>query len=199
MDKVHIEGDRGSLSKDEVMDYVRQRPNVKVLGLWRLNLGVYNLSNPNKSNGWNNWLRRIGSEPVLYDSLMQSKSKEQIVLFLKNKGYFQAAVKDTMVVTDEKVCEVTYNVSAGPLYNIGNVAVNVQDDSLRALILSDTVRTLLHTGDAFDSNVLDLERERVTRHLNNNGYYQFNKDFIYYVADSTREHLVVDDSMIVLR
>lgn len=199
LDRVHIEGDRGTLSRDEIMDYVRQRPNVRVLGLWRLNLGIYNMSNPNKDNGWNNWLRRIGSEPVLYDSLMQKKSKEQIELYLKGKGYFQAKVKDTVAVTGDKRCEVTYDIAAGPLYNIGNIAVNVQDDSIRAIVLADTIHTLLHEGDPFDSNVQDLERDRIARLLNNNGYYKFNKDFIYYIADSTRERLVVDDSMLVLR
>lgn len=198
LDKVHIDGDRGELSRDELMDYVRQQPNVRLLGVWRLNLGIYNLSNPEKENGWNNWLRRIGSEPVIYDSLMQQKSKEQIELYLKSKGYFQARVADSMMVTGDKLCEVRYNVAAGPLYKIGRLATNVQDDTIKAIVLSDSSRTLLRTNDAFDSNIQDLERERITRTLNNNGFYQFNKDFIYYVADSTRERLVVDDSMLVL-
>lgn len=198
LDRVHIEGDRGTLDREELMDYVRQRPNVRLLGLWRVNLGVYNLSNPQKDNGWNNWLRRIGSEPVLYDSVMQEKSREQIELYLKSKGYFQATVKDTMMISGDKMCEVRYEVNAGPLYKIGNLSTNVQDDSIKNIILADTIHTLLKTGDAFDSNIQDMERDRITRTLNNNGYFQFNKDFIYYVADSTREHLVVDDSMLVL-
>lgn len=198
LDKVRIQGDKGRFSHDEVMDYVRQRPNVRVLGLWRLNLGLYNLSNPKKDNGWNNWLRRIGSEPVIYDEQLQKKSKEQIALFLKSKGYFRASVVDSVKITGEKTCEVYYIINAGPLYTIGNIALNVEDDSIRALVEADTVYTLLKRGDPFDSNVQDQERERVTRDLNNNGYYKFNKDYIYYIADSTRQRLVVDDSMLVL-
>ena len=44
----------------------------------------------------------------------------------------------------------------------------------------------------FDVNVLDSERQRITRLLQNKGYYKFNKDFLVYQADTTRNTYLVD-------
>mgnify|MGYP003299744412 FL=1 len=53
LNKVSITGDLGACNSDQLMDYVRQQPNVRVLGLWRVNLGLYNMSKP-KDNWFNN-------------------------------------------------------------------------------------------------------------------------------------------------
>ena len=44
LDRVHIEGDMGNVSSDELDGYVRQQPNTRFLHLWRVGLGVYSLS-----------------------------------------------------------------------------------------------------------------------------------------------------------
>ena len=180
------------------MDYVRQQPNVRIFGFWRLNLNIYNLSNPNRDNGWNNWLRRIGTEPVIHDSLLQVKSCEQISKYLETIGYYRNSVTDTMIVTGEKRCRVEYHVNVGDIYKIGNLSINIADDSIRPLIMEHQKESLLREGDAFNANTHDKERDRLARLLNDNGYYSFSKDFIYFHADSSRQHLLVDDSLIVL-
>ncbi|MDD2813451.1 MAG: outer membrane protein assembly factor, partial [Bacteroidales bacterium] len=53
------------LSNREMRNYIKQHPNRKIFVVARLYLGIYNLSNPEKNNGFNNWLRKIGEEPVV--------------------------------------------------------------------------------------------------------------------------------------
>ena len=198
LNKVKISGDYGHATNDAMLNYVRQRPNVRVLGFWRLNLDVYNLSKP-KDNRFNNWLRSIGSAPVIYDSLLQKRSREQLQMYLKSLGYFDAVVSDTMIVTGRKKCTVQYNVEANRLYRISDIGHFVADESIRDLVLADTVNSLLQAGDAFDSNVHDDERQRIARTMNENGYYNFTKDYIYFIADSSRRHYYVADSLIVMK
>lgn len=197
LNRVYINGDCGDVSHDDLMDYVRQQPNVRVLGFWRLKLGIYNLSGT-KDNGWNRWLRKIGSAPVVYDSTLMTRSREQLDLYMQSRGYFDVVVSDTMAVTDEKKCAVYYTLDAGEVYKISHLGYYVYDDSIRPLVMADTASSLLQVGDAFDSNVHDAERARITRNLNDNGYYHFGKDYIYFVADSSLAPHQIADSLILV-
>ncbi len=196
LDRIHISGDLGSSSSSELSDYVRQQPNARTFHLWRMSLGLYSLSGE-RPTGFNNWLRNIGSAPVLYNEDLTSRSSEQLRLFMISKGYYDCTVSDTMIVTKSKRCEVYYNVNAGRVYKIESLGFSAPDDAAGHLILNDTIHTLLHAGDPFDSNVHDEERERIARFMQNHGYYDFGKDYIYFVADSNGLDHAVRDSLIV--
>lgn len=62
-------------------------------------------------------------------------------------------------------------------------------------MLADSAHTLLHPGMRFDVNQLDAERQRITRYLQDHGYYRFNKDFITYQADTMLNTRKVDLTM----
>ena len=97
-----------------------------------------------------------------------------------------------------KRCNVQYRVKSGDLYRISSIAYSVPEGEVGQIIMSDTVHSLLKVGDAFDSNVHDAERARITRLMQEHGYYSFGKDFVYYVADSTREARMLADSIVVV-
>lgn len=50
LNKVTIEADNKSVDKSEAEDYLRQKPNRKLLGVWRLYLQIYNSVNPEKAS-----------------------------------------------------------------------------------------------------------------------------------------------------
>ncbi|MCQ2226681.1 MAG: BamA/TamA family outer membrane protein [Bacteroidales bacterium] len=197
LDKVEITGNIGKMDRAEMMEYVGQRPNVRVLGLWRLGLHVYNLAGE-RETGWNNWLRTIGSAPVIYDSLVTAKSSEQLKFYADSKGYFDSAVRDTLIRISDKKCIVRYIVDAGEVYRVARLGYYVADDSLRDIIMSDTAHCLIKSGAAFDSNVHDEERTRIVRKLQENGYFHFTKESIYFMADSASGRHLINDSLIVL-
>ncbi|MCK7534499.1 MAG: hypothetical protein MZV63_27520 [Marinilabiliales bacterium] len=55
-----------TVTKSAIKPYLRQQPNKKIFGA-RFHLGLYNLSNIEKSKWPHGWLRRIGEEPVVFD------------------------------------------------------------------------------------------------------------------------------------
>lgn len=79
LDKVYIAVvDSSGVSTNGLVNYLRQVPNHKVLGFWKLQLGVYNLSG--KSDGkFNRWLRKIGQEPAIYDPQLTDQSARNCV------------------------------------------------------------------------------------------------------------------------
>lgn len=195
---VELEGDYDDIfSTDDVRSHIQQLPNSRLLRVWPLSLNIYNLSGEKESR-WNNWLRRIGSAPVIYDEKPTKTTAEQLQLYLNSRGYFDAVVTDSMVVSGRKKCRVKYYVEPGQVYNIKTYARNIQDSAIGSL-LADSTRSLIRVGDPFDSNVHDEERDRISRVLQERGYYNFNKNNIYFVADSTGGEHLIADSMVMNR
>ncbi|MBS2212042.1 BamA/TamA family outer membrane protein [Carboxylicivirga mesophila] len=199
LNKVEVDNQAKDISNEEIKYYIRQKENVKILGFWRFHMGLYNLSGRDNSKGFNQWLRRIGEEPVLYDELLKEKSNEQISLFLKNKGYYNAQVSDTVVFYNNKKAKVRYTINAGDRYSINKLSYRIDDDSIRKYVYADTAKTVLKSGAPFDADLHDDERKRITQNMRNEGYYGFRKEYVYFLADSAIGNYRVNDSLIIVK
>lgn len=190
LNKVTVKVDNKNIKKEDIKTYVRQKENLKILGLMKFHLWVYNLSSVKKENGW---LKRIGEEPVIYEQIQSQRSKEQFQIYLKNKGYYDASIKDTLVYgSNEKKLNLIYNIEVGRPYLIRNYIYSLKDENLRGLIMEDSINQLLHSGDIFDLDILNSERQRIARNLHNAGFYKFTEEFISFTADSNLYNHQVD-------
>lgn len=183
------------VKKDDVAKYIRQRPNKKLLG-FDFYLWIYNLSNPAKDNRWNNWKRRIGEEPIVYDSLQTLKSVDAMSIYLRGQGFFNSGVNYRADTSGRRV-KVVYNIRQGTPYRLGKITHDYQDKFLEPIIRADSAKTLLHTGEIFNVDVLQAERQRITDYLKNQGYYNFSINNIGYVADSVSQNRTINLKMVV--
>ncbi len=182
---------------------IKQKPNRRIIGLFRFHLGIYNLfysSNVETSKHWyvravrnsKKWIKTtIGEEPVLLDSLATRKSVNQLNIYLHNKGYFNASVKDT-VHFKRKKAKVIYTIKTGTPYTIRNISRESKDTLINIFLQSEKNQSLLKSGENYDVEVLQKERDRFTKELKNKGYYFFNKEYIYYKIDSSLNSQQVD-------
>ncbi len=169
-----------NIDLDALKGYEKQRPNKTILGI-KFHLGLYNLSNINKKGWPNNWLRKIGEEPVVYDKFETLATEEQFRKYLESKGYYHAIVTDTVKIKKRKA-DVTYNIKLNKPYIIHRINYFFEDTSLRPLIMADTSQSLIHPGQIFDKDILQRERIRIEDYLRNRGYYKFSKEYIYFDA-----------------
>ena len=185
-----VKFDNNSINKEELKSQIRQKENLEILGFLKFHLGLYNLSSKKKEEGW---LKRIGEAPVIYDEYLMERSKEQLRLYLKNKGYYDAEVSEEVNPKEKRQkVNVTYSIETGIPYRIRNYTYNIKDESLRPLILADTAKQLIGAGSVFDVDVLNSERKRIVTRLNNFGYYKFTEDYISFLADSSMSHRQID-------
>ncbi len=185
-----IEAGDGQYDKRELNDFIKQKPNQKIL-FWRFYLSLYNLSDPDKENGFNNWLRQIGEPPVIYDEGLKERSSEQLSLYMRNKGFYQSEVSDTAIFQKRRV-SVHYRVTPNIPYRIREINYFFQDATLSGPVLADTASSLLKKQALFDVDVLQEERARIETLLRNQGYFNFSRDFIYYDVDSALQGYQVD-------
>ncbi len=169
----------------DLMSYLRQIPNHKVLGGLRLQLAFYNLSGKDSTNWFNKWVRRVGSAPEIYDESLTDASVKQLSTALSNMGYMNSTVKaDTLGNLSKKRMKVIYNVNFGEPHYVSSIKYNIPNDTLRELILSDSSLFLVKENSVFDRNVLDQERQAISERLRSKGYYAFNKEYITFTADT---------------
>ncbi len=157
----------------------------------RFHLWLHNIANPEK-DGWpHNWLRRIGEEPVIYDHFTTSRSVTQIEQYLRNKGYYNAHVEDT-VRTRNRRARVTYRIDPREPYHIASLNYIFEDKGLRDIILQDTINSLVKPGSIFDVDVLQNERIRIEDYLTGKGYFNFTREHVFFDADTTAGGMRVD-------
>jgi outer membrane protein assembly factor BamA len=184
-----VKVDNEQVDKKELDSYIKPKPNRQILGT-KFYLGLYNLSGK-KDNGWNRWLRKIGEAPVLYDAYETERNNKQLGLYIRNKGYHHAEVSDSVRLKKKKA-QVSYEIAAGIPYILRSINYHYEDTTLRSLLAPDSVNSLLKPGDPFDVDAMQAERTRIETYLRNRGYYNFNREYIYYEADSSLNNQQVD-------
>ncbi len=183
LNKIKVNADYNKFKREELKTHIRQKENLKILGVIKFHLGIYNLSSEKKEN---DWLKRIGEAPVLYDEFQTLRSKEQLLIYLKNKGYYNAFVSDSITIDqDKKKLNLTFDIQAGEPYRIRNYFYAIKDINLRSIILKDSVDQLLKSNDIFDLDVLNAERQRITRYLKDHGFFKFTEEYISFQADTS--------------
>lgn len=194
---VKIKSDNKDIKSYDIQPYIRQTPNTKLFDTFPLNLTLYSWSSPDTALWINRFLRKIGDKPVIYDSASTKASEVEIKKFMANKGYEEAKVTSE-VKYKKKKARVTYNVESGRPYTIRNFKFGVRDTAIKRLVIADSSKTYIKRGQNFDTDILELERARLTTLLRNNGYYEFDKQYVGVIADSTvGDHEV--DLLIIIR
>ncbi len=188
--RYRIEDTESKIPKDEYRNYVKQKPNKRVLG-WKFWLSLYNLSGKDKDSGLSRWLRNIGEPPVVYNEDLQANTVQQLEMFLFNRGYFDARINDTTLIHNRKV-SVIYRIEPGSPYYIRNINYFLEDATLSEYIMNDSVPFILKEGEQYNVENFRAENVRIEEILRNRGYYNFSRDFIYYQVDSTLGKREVD-------
>jgi hypothetical protein len=199
LDKVKIESDIPEYKSIELRPYVRQLPNYKMFGINKTMFQLYNLSGRDSTKRINRFLKKIGEEPVIFDSILVDKTNSEFKKLFVIKGYIDVDVSSDIIKKGSKVT-VVYHVKGNTPYRVGNYTSGIEDEKIRAELdeiqdnkasqripgeQTSTRTSLIKNDMLFDRSILEKERERVSKLLRNRGYYTFNKDYLYYNADST--------------
>jgi len=187
LDKITIKTDNKEIKQSDLMEYLRQTPNAAVFGAIfggvKMQLGVYNLAGKDSTKWLNRMLKRMGDEPVIYNSLLTSLSVQQLQRMVENRGFIKAKVKSDVVFKGKKA-SVHYDVRSDKPYRLRDYSVSLKNIPLTEIAV-DTARSLIRSNMLFDVDVFNAERERIATRFRQAGYYNFSKDFLTYTVDST--------------
>lgn len=191
LDEVRIVSDKKEVKPSMFNSYIRQNPNAKWFNMVKVPMRIYCVSGRDSSHWMNRFFRKIGDAPVIYDAGLARKSQEEIGKAVRNMGYMGADVRLETEVRKNKL-KLDYRIRSGKLYTVRRLSRDIDDGRISEYLQQDSAQSLLRPGMPFDVNVLDSERQRITKLLQDKGYYKFNKDFLVYQADTVRNTFLVD-------
>lgn len=182
LDKIEVISEEDQALASSLKPKVRQKPNTRLLGLFRWPLRLYCLAG-NKDNGINRLLKNLGEEPCIYNEELTQKSCDLLEQTLINQGYLKAKVVSETSTYQHRI-RVKYFVHPHKQYQISSINYLVHDSLLRSQIYADTAHSILKIGTPFNVDDLNNERSRITKQLQNLGYYSFKKNYVTYIADT---------------
>ncbi len=184
--KVNLKVANEDLDKESLYNVIKQKPNRKLLGIFPLYLGVYNLFENNSDSKIRN---TVGEPPVIYDSSLTKRSVDQLTLYLNNRGFYDAEVSYKEHFLRNQKVKVNYTINEKQPYVINEVNYAITDKNIYDRVIADSSQSYLKKGINFDISSLQDERNRLTRLLKNQGYFYFVKEYIYYEADTTGQQV----------
>ncbi|NRT16942.1 outer membrane protein assembly factor BamA [Flavobacterium sp. 28A] len=171
--------------KTALTPLLRPKPNSSILGL-RPKLFFYNLAGePKKDKGFRYWLRtKVGEPPVLYSKVDLEYNKKVLQNYAENSGYFNTtAVADS--TRKGKKATATYTLDPKRQYTIRTVKFPDDSSAVAIAVRKTQRRTLLKKDQAYNLDIIKLERERIDVRLKEKGFYYFNEDYLLIQVDST--------------
>lgn len=170
--EIKITNPHKNLNGSDLQSLVQQKPNKRFLGI--VPFGLW----------WNNIFKNSGAQPVALDRSLIKESEKQIIRYLNNLGFYNSTIKTEVITKKKKANKVIYFVTLSKPYTIKSYSHSITDNALRILIDSTASKSLVQPKFLFNSFDLDRERDRISKLLNDNGYFGFAKEYIFFEADS---------------
>lgn len=177
-----IVADDPAFDVGELSSYLGQKPNSYFLGLNPL-LSVYNWSGDG-STPFKRFFRKIGAEPVVFDSLKVEQSVANLANHLQYVGYYGSRVSSQIDVVKKKAY-VTYSVKLGKQYKISEISYQIPTyGTFNQDFLKDLPNSSVTSGEFLSESALDEEAGRSAAYFRTLGYYGFTKSFYAFEADT---------------
>ena len=178
--KIKVEGRR--VSGSELTSYLTQKPNTSLFG-YSPAVAIYNWADT-ADTWWNNLIRKLGAEPVIYDDHQVQASIDNMKNHLEYIGFYGSKVRSE-VEYKKKRAYVTYYVEPGNQYTIRSIDYELpEDEEFRQEFETDLRRTTIKEGQFLSESSLEAETVRSAEFFRNRGYYGFDKSFYFCEADT---------------
>ncbi|MDR2520602.1 MAG: BamA/TamA family outer membrane protein [Bacteroidales bacterium OttesenSCG-928-I14] len=190
LDKVTIKSDIHEYKIKKLKSYIKQQPNSKIFGVFKIKLCLYNLLKYNNTKIINHLILKLVEAPIIFDSISVKETEIELKKLLINSGYLYPNVFSKCFFYDKKVHIIYYTYGNTPYY-VNSYDICIKDPSI-SKELKEKIRnedphlnlSFIKSGILFNYNLLDTERERIATLLQNRGYFKFSKENLIYTADS---------------
>lgn len=188
------------LDIDEIDGFILQKPVNGNMTFFHPGVSIYEGLSKGKQTKVKSYFKKIiGEQPVILDTTLARQSVTDIIRFMNNKGFYDASARYQIIPINKTSVKVKYLLEPGQPYHIKNLIYISADTVILTKILQDTSNSLLHNGNIYDIELMDDERDRITKQLKNQGYLTFIKSYITYLADSSAGQKEVNLTLIVNR
>lgn len=179
---VEIHSKDVEFSKSDISSCIAQASNPKFLGVMPLTWVYYKTEN--KDSKFMKWINKtMGEKPVYFNNDLKETSVAQISKYLNDVGYFNSAIS-TEIKNKRGISKVYYGIYPARPYIIDSVSYKITDSVIYNYVKEIEETLPIKKGEIYNAFNFDDERDQITEHLKNNGYFYFTKDYIFMEVDT---------------
>lgn len=159
------------------------------IGLW-----VYNW-NIRKEKGFKWWLyRKLAKKPVLISDVQPELRLKMVENAMKDFGFYGTTSEYEVIPKkhNPKKARISYRVNLPVPFRYGSIELWGWKPAMDSIVRPSMRYSELKSGDQYDVNLMEEERQRLSERLRNRGYYFFQPDYIEFLVDTTMRHKVAD-------
>lgn len=149
-----------------------------------------------RENEGNAFMRTFGEAPSIADAEKFTRTTQLMQQMLGAKGFFHNQVY-TKFDTTRKKLRVTYQVKENNPHLVSSFVYQISNKKIFELINKEKEHSFIKINQKLDESTLIQERDRIDKFLKDQGYYDFQKQFISYRIDTTVEAYHADVKMII--
>ena len=180
---VEIHSKDVDFTKSDISSCIAQSSNPKFLGLMPLTW-VYYKTEKNKESKFVKWINKtIGEKPVYFSNDLKEISVTQISKYLNDVGYFNSGIS-TEIKNKRGISKVYYGIYPAKPYIVDSISYKITDSVIFQYVKDIEATLPVKKGEIYNAFTLDDERDLITEHLKNNGYFYFTKDYIFMEVDT---------------
>lgn len=197
------------IDKSDLKNLIKQDPNGRFLGI-KWGMYFYSLSETGDNDSVNFLSKRVfrtlGSKPVEINNKLTKNTVEDMRIYLKTKGVFNAKVKDSLTLvrrwyapwtTYKTRRNIIYVVDIPARYKINNFSVSSKDNTLKKEILSMKELGQIKKDEYYDESILKEIRSKIASNLRGKGYFSFNENYIEFAIDTNLNANALNIEMII--
>ncbi|MGI2257432.1 BamA/TamA family outer membrane protein [Candidatus Cardinium hertigii] len=145
-----------------------------------------------------NHLMRMGEKPLYYDPTYVHHNEKIFLNYLHSKGYLDAEVTSKTDL-QKSSARVTYYINLKKLYKIASIRLQTTDQAIGTLLGNYNSESLIKIGDSYTYENFVNEQERIINLLSDNGYFEFNEQYVHFIADrSDGDHTIAVTTVVDL-
>ena len=159
------------------------------IGLW-----VYNW-NIKKEKGFKWWLyRKLAKKPVLISDVQPELRLKMVENNMKNFGFYGIRSRYEIIPKkrNPRKARINYRVDLPEPFRYGTIQLWGWQPDMDTIVRASMRFSELKTGEQYDINILNEERQRISDRLRNRGYYFFQPDYIEFLVDTTVGNKIAD-------
>ncbi len=174
-----------NLLEYEIEALLEQKPNSRYLFV-PSRYYYYRNQEPSDTLWYNRWIKKnVAEVPAIYSQELTEKTVNNIQKYLVNKkGYYDAKVTYETIESDQFV-SIDYRIDLGKAYRTQSMIYIGNDDEVIRILAATKEETVIKPGEPLDAIAFDVEKQRIIDVLQNNGYADFNSNYIKIKGDST--------------
>lgn len=180
---IEFEPEKYNISRSDIQNNIVQKPNRSFMG-WMPRVWLYYKTIDKTDKGFYRWVNKnIAIEPVYVNDKNMAESKRLIEKYLNNTGYFKSKVTPEKTIVEGRAL-VDYVVHPSKPYYIRNIDYKIGDSAIAREIKKIQDELPVKEGEIYNAYTMDKQRDLITTHLRDNGYFMFTRDYIIYEVDT---------------